>query len=401
MTLPKLRAMRILSVAGEKDLKRIMQAIKVDPYGIKIMLPKARAYLLKINSLSNISANILKQEMLSLGGDVAVSRDALTGKSKKTDCLIMGSLAQLGSLSNKLHKQPFGLDKMSAELSLALKNYQRKNLTLDLGRYRLYLGTRAYIMGIVNATPDSFSRDGLGSKWEAVEYAEKLVRDGADIIDVGGESSRPGARPVSLQVELSRVIPLVKELAKKIKVPVSVDTCKPEVARQALDNGASLINDITGLSNIKIAKVISRYKAGVVIMHMRGKPRSMQKNPQYASLIDELIAYLAEAIDRGVAAGIAKEKIIIDPGIGFGKTLEHNLEILKRLREFKVFGLPILVGTSRKAFIGKLLNALPEDRIFGTVASCVIASENGAHIVRVHDVKAVKQALLIKDGIAR
>ncbi|MDD5519131.1 MAG: dihydropteroate synthase, partial [Candidatus Omnitrophica bacterium] len=333
----------------EKDLKQVMRDIQVDPYGIKIMLPKAQGYILKINALSNISANILKQEMLSLGGDVAVSRNALTGKAKKTDCLIMGNLAQLGSLSNKLHKQPFGLDNLARDLSLALKNYRREKSSLDLGRHRLYLGARSHIMGIVNVTPDSFSGDGLSDKCRAVEYAEKLVKDGADILDVGGESSRPGAKPVSLKTELSRTIPIIKTLVRKIKVPVSIDTCKAEVAHQALDNGASLVNDISGLKNIKIAKIASRYKAGVVIMHMRGNPRSMQKNPQYVSLIDEIIAYLAEAIARGVAAGIAKEKIIIDPGIGFGKTLEHNLEILKRLREFKVFGLPILSGTSRKA----------------------------------------------------
>ncbi|MFA5724990.1 MAG: dihydropteroate synthase [Candidatus Omnitrophota bacterium] len=399
MTLPKPKGMRILSATKEKDLKQVMRDIQVDPYGIKVMLPKAQGYILKINALSNISANILKQEMLSLGGDVAVSRNALTGKAKKTDCLIMGNLAQLGSLSNKLHKQPFGLDNLARDLSLALKNYRRENFSLDLGSHRLCLGARSHIMGIVNVTPDSFSGDGLGDKWRAVEYAEKLVRDGADILDVGGESSRPGAKPVSVKVELSRTIPVIKALVRKIKVPVSIDTCKAEVARQALDSGASLVNDISGLKNIKIAKIASRYKAGVVIMHMRGNPRSMQKNPQYACLIDDIIAYLTEAIDRGVSAGIAKEKIIIDPGIGFGKTLEHNLEILKRLREFKVFGLPILSGTSRKAFIGKILNAPPENRIFGTLASCVVASENGADIVRVHDVKAVKQALLIKDRI--
>jgi len=399
MTLPRVKSARILSVSGEKDLKQVMRNIQVDPYGLKIMLPKAQGYLLKINALSNISANILKQEMLSLGGDAAVSRGALTGKTRKTDCLVMGSLAQLGKLSAKLHKQPFGLSGLAEELSLALKNYRRKNLVLNLGRYKLNLGARSHIMGVVNVTPDSFSGDGLEDKRKAVEYAEKLVSEGADILDVGGESSRPGAKPVSVKVELSRVIPIIKELAKRIKAPISIDTWKPEVARQALDNGASLVNDITGLRNIKIAKIAGLYKAGAVIMHMQGKPRSMQKNPRYASLIDEIIAYLAEAIDRGIAAGVAEESMIVDPGIGFGKTPEHNLEILKRLREFKVFGLPILAGTSRKAFIGKILNVPPKNRVFGTVASCVVACENGANIVRTHDVKAVKQALLIRDSI--
>ncbi len=402
--------MRILSLSKEKDLKQIMQDIHVDSYGIKIMLPKAQGYLLKVNALNNISANILKQEMLSLGGDVAVARGALTGKVKKTDCLIMGNLAQLGRLSDKLRKQPFGLHAMGREIGQVLENYQKENLSLVLGRHKLNFGKRSYVMGIVNITPDSFSGDGLyqgtGDRGQGTEdisriidFVQQLVDDGADIIDIGGESTRPGAKPLSLQDELSRVIPVIKAAAKKIKVPISVDTYKPEVANQALDNGASMINDITALNNNKMARVISRYKAGVAIMHMQGNPRSMQKSPRYLSLIDEIIKYLNDAVNRGVQAGIDREKIIIDPGIGFGKTLEHNLQILKRLKEFKVFGRPILVGTSRKAFIGKILNVGTEDRIFGTVAACVLAAKNGANILRVHDVKAVKQALLIEDRI--
>jgi dihydropteroate synthase len=267
-------------------------------------------------------------------------------------------------------------------------------------------------MGIVNMTPDSFSGDGVYTKGQSpacrqagpsgtVPIVEQMIRDGADIIDIGGESSRPGAKPVSLKDELARTIPLIKALARRIKVPISIDTSKPQVAQQALDNGASLVNDITGLKNNQMPKVISRYKAGVVIMHMQGNPRSMQKNPQYISLIDDIIEYLSCAIKKAEDSGIAKEKIIIDPGIGFGKTLEHNLEILKRLKDFKILGKPILVGTSRKSFIGKILNVQPQERIFGTVASCVLACANGANIVRTHDVKAVKQALLIGDNIVR
>jgi len=396
--------MRIVSVSKEEDLKQIMRDINVDAYGIKIMLPKAQSYLLKLSSLNNISANILKQEMLSLGGDVAISRDALTGKAKNTDCLVIGSLSQLDGLSDKLRRQPFGLKNIAEDLSLAIENYRRVNLSLDLGTRKFNLGARSYIMGIVNVTPDSFSGDGLFSRSfkpdYIIEYGRKLEREGADIIDVGGESSRPGAKRVSLREEINRVIPVIKSLVKKVKVPISVDTCKPEVARQALDNGACLVNDITALKNKKMTKVISGYKAGVAIMHMRGNPRSMQKAPHYVSLIDEVIEYLSEAIKRAQDSGIDKDKIIIDPGIGFGKTPEHNLEILRRLKEFKILGRPILVGTSRKSFIGKILNAREQERIFGTVSSCVVACGNGANIVRVHDVRAVKQALLIKDSIA-
>jgi len=397
--------MRILSITKEKDLKQLMRDMDVDAYGIKIMLPKTQNYLLKVKALSNISANILKQEMLSLGGDCAVARGALTGKVKKTDCLIMGNLSQLNRLSNKLCKQPFGLDNVAKDLTSAVKNYEKDNPELVLGKHKFNFGTRSYIMGIVNVTPDSFSGDGLYipsfKTADIVEYAERLVDEGADIIDIGGESSRPKALPVSLKDELSRVIPAIKTLAKKIKIPISVDTCKPEVAKQALDSGATMVNDIIALRNMKMAKVIASFKAGVVLMHMQGKPRSMQINPRYTSLIDEIIGYLSAAIKRGEEAGIAKNKIIIDPGIGFGKTLEHNLEILKRLREFKILGKPILIGTSRKAFLGAILNAPAQERIFGTVASNVLACENGANIVRVHDVGALKQALLIKDKISK
>ncbi len=395
--------MQILHINHPSDIKQTMLNIGVDPYGIKIMLPKAITYLVRMNSLSNIAANILKQEMLSLGGDVAVSRGALTGKTKKTDCLLMGNLSQLNRLNLKLNKQPFGLAKIFEDLSRTLVNYQRERFTLNLGKYKFNLGARAHIMGVINLTPDSFSQDGLykvtksGSQEVTgiINYAEKMVADGADIIDIGGESSRPGAKSVSLKEELKRTIPAIKEIRKKIKVPVSIDTYKSEVAKAALDNGAVLVNDISGLRDKRMADLIAKYKAGVVIMHMSGTPWDMQKNIRYNSLIEDIMQYLKTAIDRAEEAGVNKEKIIIDPGIGFGKTVEHNLEILNRLREFKALGKPILVGPSRKSFIGKILSAKPGERIFGTVSSCVLAVNNGAKLVRVHDVKEVKQALKI------
>ncbi|MCX5702147.1 MAG: dihydropteroate synthase [Candidatus Omnitrophica bacterium] len=401
--------MRILQIHHPKYLKRLMQDIKVDAYGIKIMVPKAMNYLIKINSLSNIAANILKQEMLSLGGDVAIARDALTGKTKKTDCLLIGSLSELSRLSVKLRQQPFSLNKVALDLSHTLSDYEKKNFVLNLGRHKLILKDgHSCIMGIVNLTPDSFSGDGFyrstvdrrpSTTSEIVEFIEKMVSEGADIIDLGAESTRPEARPITVREELKRTIPVIKRITKKIKVPISIDTSKPEVAKQALDNGVEIVNDITGLRNPEMTKVVSRYKAALVIMHMKGKPRSMQKDPKYNSLIDEIIEFLTQAIRHAEAAGIDKEKIIVDPGIGFGKTAEHNLEILKNLREFKILGQPLLVGPSRKSFIGKILGVSPQERIFGTIASCIQAASNGANIVRVHDVKAVKQALKVSDSI--
>ncbi len=401
--------MRVLAVNNPKDLQQLMQQIKVDPYGIKIMLPKAITRLVRVNSISNIAANILKQEMLSLGGDVAIARDALTGKARKTDCLLMGSMAQFSRLNQKLNKQPFGLNRLASELSETLINYQKDNFIIDLGRHKLNLGKRTHIMGIVNLTPDSFSNDGLYSSRftmfsnsqldKTVEAIEKMVKDGADIIDIGAESTRPGAKPVSIKEELTRTIPVIKLLAKKIKVPISVDTYKPEVARQALDNGALIVNDITGLANKKMAKVVAQYKAGLVIMHMKGRPATMQRQPLYKDVVNEIIDFLSKAIARASRLGIKKDKIIIDPGIGFGKTCAHNLEILKRLNEFKVLGQPVMVGTSRKSFLGKILNTEADKRLFGSISSCVLAAEFGAHLVRVHDVKEVKQALLVSDSI--
>jgi dihydropteroate synthase len=397
---------RILQISDPKNIKQIMHDIKVDPYGIAIMLPKALHYLLRINAVTNITANILKQEMLSQGADAAIARDALTGKAKKTDCLLMGNLSQFRGLNEKLNKQPFGLNKLSQDLSDTLKNYRRDKFILDLGRFRLNLGSRTHIMGIVNLTPDSFSGDGLykvqSSKFKVqsqiLEYVEQLAKDGADIIDLGGESTRPGAKPVSIKEELSRTIPIIKLLARKINLPISIDTYRPEVARQALDCGAVIVNDISGLRDTKMIKVVASYKAGVVIMHMRGEPRTMQKNPRYVSLMDEIINFLSNAVKLAVAGGIDKEKIIVDPGIGFGKTLEHNLKILKSLEELRVLGRPILVGPSRKSFIGKILNVEASKRIFGTVSACVLAAVSGAKIIRAHDVKEVKQALKIFDA---
>ncbi len=394
--------MRIFQSEDPRQTKALLHDISVDPYGVQIMAPKASTILIRLNALSTICGNILKQEMLSIGADAAVARGCLTGKIKKTDCILMGTYAQFARLCEKLSKQPFGLSALGKEIARNLANYRKEDFALRLGSRTLDLGSRSHIMGIINLTPDSFSGDGLYGKDPSVvlEQAALMAESGADILDVGGESSRPGARPVPVKEELARTVPAIKKIAA-LKVPVSVDTAKPEVADACLDSGAVMVNDISGCSDPRMLKVIRLHKAAVVIMHMKGKPRTMQKDPQYASLMDEIIASLEKAVLRGLDAGIPEEKIIIDPGIGFGKTLEHNLEIVNRLRDLKVLGRPVLIGTSRKSFIGKLLDAPAQDRLFGTVASCCAAVANGAHIVRVHDVGPVKQALTVIDSIHR
>jgi len=263
-------------------------------------------------------------------------------------------------------------------------------------------GSRVYIMGILNVTPDSFSGDSIYQDADkAVETALKMVEDGADIIDIGGESTRPGARPVIAEEEINRTAPVIKKLAKMTDIPISIDTSKSEVARLALESGASIVNDITGLeSDPEIIRVIREFNAKVIVMHMKGTPLTMQNNPEYGNLIQEIRDKLKSIIEKAVTGGIKKENIIIDPGIGFGKTVEHNLEILNRLSEFKELAMPILVGPSRKSFIGRITGGQPGNRIFGTAASVAIAVKNGADILRVHDVREMSEVAKIAYAIS-
>ncbi len=268
----------------------------------------------------------------------------------------------------------------------------------------LGLGKRTLVMGILNVTPDSFSDGGKFFTLEsALERARQLIREGADIIDIGGESTRPGAEPVPEEEELRRVVPVIRAIREESAVPISIDTYKATVAEAALDAGANIVNDISALRfDPQMVKVVARARVPVVLMHMLGEPRTMQQNPVYTDVVREIKEFLGERIAFARAHGI--EKIIIDPGIGFGKTVAHNLEILRRLSELKELGCPILIGTSRKSFIGKLggteEHPLPvQERLEGTIASNVIAVLNGAQIVRVHDVAATKKALAIVDAV--
>lgn len=263
---------------------------------------------------------------------------------------------------------------------------------------------RTCIMGILNVTPDSFSDGGLFfSEKKAIEHALRLVEDGADIIDIGGESTRPGSDPVPVEEEIRRTIPVIKVISREINVPISIDTYKAEVARRALDAGASMVNDISGLRfDPEMPKVVAEYNVPVVIMHIKGRPKDMQLNPVYEALIPEIIDYLRISIRLALKFGIKEERIIIDPGIGFGKTFEHNLEILNNLRQFTLLGRPVAVGVSRKAFIGRILGGLPPtERIEGTAAAVAIAIYNGASIVRVHDVKEMVRVARVVDSIMR
>lgn len=284
---------------------------------------------------------------------------------------------------------------------MALKVMEHPDLKLELRNHNLSLGERTHIMGILNVTPDSFSDGGqyLDSR-KAVRRAREMADEGADIIDVGGESSRPGSAPVGLDEELKRVMPVIEEVAKKTNIPISIDTYKSEVARRALDGGAEIVNDISALNfDTRMADLIAQRKVPVILMHMRGTPKDMQNDLHYDSLIPEILTYLSQSIDRAETTGVNPRKIVIDPGIGFGKSAEDNLRIIRNLSEFKILVKPILLGTSRKSFIGKILNNEEGDRLEGSIASVVAGIINGANIVRVHDVKETKKAVLITDAI--
>lgn len=257
-------------------------------------------------------------------------------------------------------------------------------------------------MGIVNVTPDSFSDGGLFLDCDqAIRRGLRLVEEGADVLDIGGESTRPNAALVSLGEELRRVIPVVKALAGRVKAAISVDTSKADVARQALDAGVTMINDVTALRDPQMGRVIATAKASVILMHMRGTPQTMQRAPRYRDVVQDVRNFLADAIRRAKAAGIRADRIWIDPGLGFGKTVEHNLQLLRRLDALEGLGAPIVVGPSRKSFIGRVLEVEVGERMSGTLACVAEAVEHGARMVRVHDVKDTVQFLRMRDAIRR
>ena len=272
-------------------------------------------------------------------------------------------------------------------------------------------GRKTYVMGIVNVTPDSFSGDGVPDADAAVARGVQIEKDGADILDVGGESTRPGSTPVPLEDELARVIPVVTRLAQKVKIPISVDTYKAEVARRAIEAGASIINDVWGgRMEPEILKIAAEKNVPVVLMHNRSRPKDAAQSEQlggryvgveYKDLMGDIQAELQEQADAALAAGVKRENIIIDPGIGFGKTVEQNLELVNRLGELKELGYPVLVGPSRKSFVGYTLDLPPGERLEGTLAAVTLCIQNGADIVRVHDVKETCRAVKFTDAVVR
>ncbi len=412
---------RLLSPVDDGMLRAEMAALGADPAGIRIMAPKGLWRAVRLDGVPNMAANILKQEMLSKGGEAAVSRDIYRGEGGRTGVLILGTALQYERLIAKLRLQPMrSLHEIADELQALLAALVGALPALQVGPLLCEWGARTYVMGILNVTPDSFSGDGLLAREPAggpalveaaLRQAQRLVTEGADIIDVGGESTRPGSQPVPVDEELKRVVPVIERLAREWPVAISVDTYKAAVAEAALDAGAHLVNDVWALTaDPKMAATVARRGAPVVLMHNRSRPTHATVDAQlggryqgmeYADLLGDIIRELRERITVALEAGIAREKIIIDPGIGFGKTVEQNLELLDRLRELTSLGYPILIGTSRKSFTGYTLKLPPGERVEGTAASVALAIDRGADIVRVHDVQAMVRTARLADAVVR
>lgn len=371
--------------------------IGADAAGVNVMVPKAVHRVIRVENVPAKAAVILKQEMLSKGGEVAVSRGVGNFSAEKSDVLLMGTVKQFNRLIGKLRAQPFGLSKLAGELCQVLKNLESCRQGLKCRGYHLPLGQRTLIMGILNITPDSFSDGGKFFDTDiAVMHAREMVEMGADIIDVGGESTRPAALPVSLEEEIERVMPVLQKLVKEVDVPVSVDTYKSELARQALEAGAHIINDVWGLkADPEMAKTVAGYEdVPLVLMHN-------QKGTKYNNMMDDILTSLRESAETALAAGVRYENIILDPGIGFGKDTEQNLETMHRLWEFKTLGYPVLLGTSRKSMIGNTLGLAVTERVEGTAATVAYGIAQGIDIVRVHDIKEIARVVKMTDAMVR
>lgn len=413
---------RLIRCDSEGALREEMQAIGVDPRGIAIMAPKGRFHLLRVEKVPFAAASILKQEMLSKGGEAALSGEIYFGGERTTDILLMGSERTLERVIKVLRTQPLpSLQQLAEELAAALRGAAHREVaTCRIGSREFHWGQRTYIMGILNVTPDSFSGDGLlkagGDDREsvvqaAVERALAFLEQGADIIDVGGESTRPGSVPVDAETERARVVPVIERLRHVTDAPISVDTYKASVARAALDAGADMVNDVWALQmDPEMASLVAERGVPVVLMHNRSKPKDAVQEERlggryvgvhYEDLLADVLRDLRGLVERAVEAGIERERIIVDPGIGFGKTVEQNLRLLNHLDELRVLGLPILVGPSRKSFIGYVLDLPPEERLEGTMAAVTLSILRGADIVRVHDVRAAVRVARMTDAILR
>ncbi|ACZ12394.1 dihydropteroate synthase [Sulfurospirillum deleyianum] len=372
--------MNCYKLSSHTPLEALLKKLDVTPEGCAILKQKAHLNLIYIKDLKTPAANILKQDALSIGADLAVPKETITCKVPMVDALLIANDKQLKELSIKERVQPFGL----------------KALAKELEELRFTCKHDFSVMGILNTNEDSFFQGSRFSGKAALRHIERMIEEGASIIDVGGVSSRPGSVGVSEEEELSRIAPIVDLIAQHhltCKAKFSLDSYSPLCLEYALSRGFQIVNDITALANDDVARMAATHQASVVLMHMKGEPSSMQESPKYENVVLEVDAFFEERIEKAKRFGI--EKIILDVGIGFGKTLEQNVQLLQHHEHFLRFGYPLLVGASRKSMIDKIIATPIEKRLAGTLALHVKAYEHGASIIRAHDVYEHVQALSV------
>ena len=366
---------------NKSDFKKIAKKIGVSSDGIAIMKKKSKLYYFYITKLKTPACNILKQDLLSIGADLAVEKDCIVCKPEYSDALMIVNQKQLKLIVKKMKSQPFGLKSLSYELEEFLN---------------IKSSSKPQIMGVINANDDSFYSGSRFSGSEAIKAIEKMIDNKVDIIDIGGVSSRPGSEYVGEEEEFKRVKPIIDEIYQNKlykKIEFSLDSFSPKCLRYALENGFSIVNDITALENDEVARLAGEFGAKVVLMHKKGDPKDMQKNPFYEDVILEVSDFFQKRIEKAKKFGI--KDIILDVGIGFGKRLEDNIALIKHLEHFKKFGYPLLVGASRKSMIDMIIKTPVEERLAGSLCLHQIAVQNGADILRVHDVKEHKQMVEI------
>lgn len=381
-----------------------LSKIEVHEGSINIFMNKNSITPLKIFNVLAPAANIIKQELMALGGDCAINKYCVNCKVETSDIILLGTDRQYKKLLPKLKYMTFfRIQEIAVELENYIKNNGVIKTVLKDGREINYENLK--VMGIINCTPDSFY-EGSRKKSieEALKTAEKMLKEGAEILDIGGESTRPGSDPVDEEEEIKRVVTVIREIKNKFKdAIISIDTYRANTAKAAIEAGADIVNDISAMKyDENMVKVVKEYNIPVILMHVKGKPKDMQIDPVYGDLMKEIHLYFNERIEYCKSHGIREDKIILDPGIGFGKTVEHNLKIMNRIEELKSFNLPVLLAASRKATIGKVLGDLPtEERLEGTIALSCLAVDAGLQMVRVHDVKENTRAIRMLEAVRK
>jgi dihydropteroate synthase len=389
----------LVDVTSVTDLRRHLEEIDIDDDEAAAVAERFLYVTVKLEGVDTRAANLLRSSVETLGGSIAMRKEARDFTVREADLIVSGSRAMFRLLAARLKGEPHGLEAIGESLLACL---QGGNRVMTWGRRALDFTYKTYVMGILNCTPDSFfPASRTATLKEALAAAHAMVDAGVDIIDVGGESSRPGSDPVRADEEIRRVIPVIQAIRGFSDVLISVDTRKAEVAERALDGGADIVNDISGLREKDLADLVARRKVPIILMHMRGTPKTMQKSPSYRNTISEILRELEPSVAAALGAGISRDLIIIDPGIGFGKRVQDNLRIIRELSSLKSLAFPIMVGLSRKAFIGELLDRPVERRLIGTVTANTLAIINGANIIRVHDVADAVEMVTIIDSVRR